>query len=113
MSNWYFLIHYGVFFAPAFALAIFYTVKVQPSIRSIAMALCLLIMIPVLAGILFNQHEQLAVGCGLLVGYVVALVGRYIVRQIGPQAPVVPEQEGFRWTTDQHMRWATQRDRRH
>ena len=84
MSDWYQVIHYGVFFIPAFFAGFAYVAKWRPTISNIAFALMLLVAMPALyvhsVARIAEQHEALALGCGFLAGYLATFVGRILIR---------------------------------
>ena len=82
MSNWFPLIHYGIFVLPAAFLGLAYVLKWQPSIPNIALAMMVLIAVPAFYKELFHHqdapHEALALAAGFLAGYMTAFVGRFL-----------------------------------
>ncbi len=85
MTQWYPLIHYGLFFSLATFVGLVYVMKWRPTIANIIAALVFLISVPALYATVFHhtdaRHEALAIGAGFLYGYLTICLGRFLRRR--------------------------------
>lgn len=97
MSQWYPVIHYGLFFIPAAFVGLAYVLRWQPTVANIIGALALLIVVPALYKELLQHtdaaHEALALAAGFLAGYVTAFVGRFLRRRSDQRFVQLPPYE--------------------